>query len=263
MRRPGGRDLAFVVVLLIVAAGLGMADPHHAVGDSPQELAISPGLTPSVLWENANHNARRQSVTVVRRTYETAAAERLRRVERRSFDPKRRRARLTLFGRESETRWVVSDGFVGENVEAMRIGEAGRPDRSAIRTEGTVTISATRAGFEPGDAVARVDDPDEFRRLETTAATITIGTTGSGDYADLVGVDESDILANSSYRATIDRETGRLVRIVDRRRLRREDGDVDGYYRVTRVEKVGDTVVERPAWVPRGVVEIVADALSV
>ncbi|MFB6137391.1 MAG: hypothetical protein ABEJ42_03485 [Halobacteriaceae archaeon] len=180
------------------------------------------------------------------------------------YDPTARRYHGALFFDDGNgSGWGLSEVFVGEAVTASRLAETPRPGldapvRDAGGVERTATLGAYGAG---GEGVVHVEDADELRVTNATTDRVVLATPDAGSYADLHGLSESRVGMGSHFRSVIDRDSGRLVRVVDHRRLRRDDGETDGRHVVWTLSYGGR--VERPGWVARGPFELLFDAVTV
>lgn len=264
MEPPTARRAALaLVVLLAGCAAVGVLDPHRALDAGESRKTVSPELSPSVVWEHAVANTVAAPVETTVRVYPGAARSTLRQKWVHRYDPDARRYRGALFFRNDEGAarpWGTSQLYVGETVTAKLVGESAAPELSRRPVDATTTVEPTFGGFESGRLLPELD-ADEFAVRRANESHVVLGATDAGSYADLHGLDEERVHDGSSYRAVVERERGRLVRIVDHR-VRNRSGDDDVVHRV-RTFDYENASVRRPSWATWSPVELGYDALSV
>lgn len=263
MRLPRLRRIALVSLLLLAAgATAGVLDPHRMTDDGATHR-VAPSVSPDYLWRHAKANTMGTSHTWTERFRSGPDDRDPHHVMVGRYDPDARRFHGILYMRGADGGdWEVSEVFYGDAVAATRSGTGPAPDpsrpiqveESDARTDRGLFDDARRSQFAPLRA-------DEFRELNVTDDAIVIGVTDAGDYADLHRMDESEVLPGSHYRVRIDRETGRITRIVDRKRLNRSDG-VTEVYSVRTFDAYGRTTVDRPTWAKWRPMELLYDAVS-
>lgn len=254
-----------LVVLLVVVATLPVADPHRSVVDDGTRYVVQPTIAPSQLWAHAQRNTLQKSYTATLRVW-PADGDELQLKWVIEYNPNAHRYLGRIYSRSNGTgNWTASQLFLGEAVKATRLGESPAPNISRNLTDSVSRSHATPSGFEPLESVTDSDlDTDEFRHLKTTDTRLVIGVTDAGDYADLHNLDEERVLSGSAYRVSIDRDTGRIVRIIDRRRLADPEASTPAIdtRRVWTFTRYGKTPAKRPVWASWNPLELAYDALS-
>lgn len=255
-----------LVGLLLVAAGLTIADPHRSVGDEETQYVVQPAIAPSQLWDHAQLNTLQTSYTATLRV-RPADGDELHQKWVIEYNPDAYRYFGRIYSRSNGSgNWTSSQLFLGEAVKATRLGSTPTPNASSDLIDPLSRSRATLDGFEPLESVTDPDlDADEFRLLSATDTRVVIGVTDAGNYADLHNLDEERVLNGSAYRVSIDRDTGRITRIVDRRRLADPDASDPAIdvRRVWRFTRYGTTPAHRPTWASWNPLELGYDALSV
>ncbi len=261
MGEVGRKRLLLLCLLLVLATTTTVFDPHRQLTDQ-QEYFVSADISPSALWSHARLNTRETSHTMVVRTYAPASNQTLLSKRSYRYDPQGRQVRSTLYYR-SDTGWGTSHLYFGEHVKATAVGDATAPTRKAvIDRPGTKTTAQYNAFVRAKQDYLDANVGEHaLRHLNTTSQHLVVGVTTADGYADFHRIDDEDILNGSSYRVYVDRDTGRLSKVVERRRYR--DGDETRSIRtVIRFDAYGETTVTRPDWAAWKPTEVVYDALS-
>lgn len=251
-----------IIGLLVVTAGFTLADPHHHLLDNDTRYNTD-GISPSVIWEHAQHNTLQTSYTktLTIRPTNSSAIEATWRYE---YNPDARRHLVRGYSTQLRSEnWTSFERFYGDSVVARRHGESDTPFPENGIYDAEVVSKAAYPGFEAKESVVGHPlDTEQFRHLKTNESQVIVGVTTANNYADLLRADESQVLNGSSFRAYIDRDTGRISKIVEVRRFT-DRGDVTTDSRRTYTfSKFGNTDGARPNWAGWNPMEVVFDLLS-
>lgn len=261
MEAPSRRRLAVALLLLAATATVTVLDPHRAVGGAEPSYVVGPDISPSATWEHARLNSLGVPVRVTVRTTPGPGNDTLVRKWVHEYDPSTRRYYGALFFPDDDPGvWSTSRLYVGETVEATLLGDVSEPVVSARPDDATTDVRPTYGAAPSGIPLGSLD-ADELRLLGANRTTVVIGVRGADPYADLHDVDERLVREESAYRVHVDRDSGRLRRIVDHRVLNRS-GETERAHRVYEFA-YRNVSVARPAWAPWHPVELAYDALSV
>lgn len=257
--------LKVLVGLLVVVAVFTVVDPHRTVLDDETRFVVQPNMEPSQIWDHAQLNTLQTSYTATLRIWPAGDDEfHLKWITEYNPDAYRYLGRIYSQADGTEN-WTSEQVFLGEAVKATRLGDTNEPTVSSHLSDPLIRSRATPDGFEPRDSVADPDlDADEFRLLNSTDTQVIIGVTDAGNYADLHNLDEEQVLRGSDYRVFIDRDAGRISRIVDRRRIADPGASEPAIdtRRVWTFTRYGTTSAHRPGWARWHPLELVYDALS-
>jgi hypothetical protein len=262
MRRTVRIGLLVLCVTLVLGSGVTVFEPYRPLTDQQTEYFVSPDISPSALWSHARLNTKQASHTMVVKKYAPASNEtRLsKRVYR--YDPQSRQVRSTLYYRD-DGNWSTSHLYYGEQVKATAIGDASSPTRSAVSDVSARTTTQYNAFVRATDDYLTAEQGAyALEHLNTTSQHLVVGVTSADGYADFHQIEDERILNGSSYRAYVDRDTGRVTKVVETRRYRDTDDETRSVRTVIRFEQFGNTSVSRPDWADWSPLELIYDALS-
>lgn len=263
MRRSVRRVLAVLCLLLLISAAWTVFEPHRQLTEQGSDYFVSEDISPSVQWSHARLNTKQVPHTMVVRKYAPAGNETLFSKRIYQYDPQSRHVRTTLYYR-GDGEWSTSHLYFGEHVKADAIGTVASPTDTTVTELSVLSTDPQYNAF----VRARTDYLDgqvakyKLETLNTTSNYLVVGVQTAEDYADFRQLDDERIRNGSSYRAFIDRETGRVVKVIETRRYREPDNETQSVRTVIRFRNYGNTSVSRPSWVGWDPMEIVYDALS-